>query len=123
MNGFWNNFGSYVIGDGILFVAGVEVTESPIFLDISNQGIATRMVPWFLLGYLTVLQTTYNGTLHRALGRIVGILLGSFCGWVGMKLFGSNLAALIAFCSVTVFVDIFVFADPRHPLDGFSRRW
>ncbi|CDJ36413.1 uncharacterized protein EMH_0083670 [Eimeria mitis] len=102
---------------------GVKVTENPIILDISNQGIATRMVPWFLLGYLTVLQTTYNGTVHRGLARTLGILLGSFCGWLGMKLFGASLAALITFCSVTVFVDIFASADPRHPLDGFSRKW
>lgn len=81
------------------------------------------MVPWFLLGYLTVLQTTCNGTVHRGLARTVGILLGSFFGWLGMKLFGGSLAALIAFCSVTVFIDIFAFADPHHPLDGFSKRW
>ncbi|CDI76179.1 hypothetical protein, conserved [Eimeria praecox] len=102
---------------------GVKVTENPIFLDFSIQGVSTRMVPWLLLGYLTVLQTTYNGTVHRGLARTVGILLGSFGGWLGMTLFGSNLAALIAFCSVTVFIDIFAFADPRHPLDGFCRRW
>ncbi|CDJ51088.1 hypothetical protein, conserved [Eimeria brunetti] len=102
---------------------GVTVTEHPIILDISNQGVATRMAPWFLLGYLTVLQLTYNGTVHRGLARTVGIVLGSLCGWLGMKWLGSNLAALIAFCSVTVFIDIFAFADPRHPLDGFSRKW
>lgn len=105
------------------YIAGVEVTKDPIFLDISAQGVATRMVPWFLLGFLTVLQTTYNGTVHRALARTIGIILGSFFGWAGLKWSGSNLAGLIAFCSVTVFVDIFIFADPDHPLDGFHKGW
>lgn len=104
-------------------ISGVEVTERPIFLDFSEQGVTTRMAPWILLGLLTVLQSTYNGTVHRALARIVGIVVGSFCGWAGLKLSETNLAGLIAFCSVTVFLDIFVSADSEHPLDGFHRKW
>ncbi|XP_026193722.1 uncharacterized protein LOC34623461 [Cyclospora cayetanensis] len=102
---------------------GVDVTDNPIILDFSDQGTPTRMVPWFLLGYLTVLQTTYSGTVHRGLNRTIGILLGAFCGWVGLKWTASNVAGLIAFCSVTVFIDIFVFADSNHPLDGFHKKW
>lgn len=102
---------------------GVDVTESPIFLDMSVQGVTTRMVPWFALGFLTVLQTTYNGTVHRALARTIGILLGAFFAWAGLKCCESNLAALISFCSLAVFVDIFIFVDPDHPLDGFHRKW
>ena len=99
------------------------MTENPIFLDFSSQGVTTRTVPWFLLGYLTVLQTTCNGTVHRGLARTVGILLGSLWGWVALKCCGSNLGGLIALCSATVFIDIFLFADPDHPLDGFHKRW
>lgn len=123
----WSAFdGSYQVSTPSVavcsVVAGVEVTSSPVFLDYSEQGVTTRMVPWFLLGYLTVLQTTYNGTAHRGLARTLGILLGSFFGWVALSWYES-VAALIAFCAVTVFVDIFAFADRHHPLDGFSRRW
>lgn len=102
---------------------GVELTDNPIFLDFSNQGVATRMAPWFLLGYLTVLQTTYNGTVHRSLARTVGILLGSFCAWGGLKWWGTNVTGVIIFSAITVFIDIFVFVDPVHPIDGFHRNW
>ncbi|KAL8437237.1 hypothetical protein Efla_006730 [Eimeria flavescens] len=102
---------------------GINLTERPNLLDFSEAGVTTRMVPWFMLGYLTVLQTTYNGTVHRAICRTLGILLGSFSGWVGLKLCGSSVAGLIAFCAVTVFLDIFFFADSEHPLDGFHKTW
>ncbi|KAL8449802.1 hypothetical protein Emed_002765 [Eimeria media] len=102
---------------------GVPLTDRPILLDFSDEGVTTRMVPWFLLGYITVMQTTYNGTMHRALGRTLGILLGSFFGWVGLKWWGSNLTGLIIFCAVTVFLDIFIFADSEQPLDGFHKQW
>ncbi|KAL8271933.1 hypothetical protein Esti_004057 [Eimeria stiedai] len=102
---------------------GIPSTDRPILLDFTDAGVTTRMVPWFLLGYLTVLQTTYNGTMHRALCRTMGILLGSFFGWLGLKWWGSNITGLIIFCAVTVFLDIFIFADRDHPLDGFHKQW
>ncbi|KAL8455764.1 hypothetical protein Emag_000338 [Eimeria magna] len=102
---------------------GIPLTDRPILLDFSEEGVTTRMVPWFLLGYITVLQTTYNGTMHRALCRTLGILLGSFSGWVGLKWWGSNITGLIIFCAVTVFLDIVIFADRDQPLDGFHKQW
>ncbi|KAL8433128.1 hypothetical protein ACSSS7_004105 [Eimeria intestinalis] len=102
---------------------GIPPTDRPILLDLSDEGATTRMVPWLLLGYITVLQTTYNGTMHRALGRTLGILLGSFSGWVGLKWWGSNFTGLIIFSAVTVFLDVFIFADSEQPLDGFHKQW
>lgn len=81
------------------------------------------MAPWFLLGYLTVLQTTCNGTVHRSLARTIGILLGSFCAWGGLKWWETNITGVIIFSAITTFIDIFVFVDPVHPIDGFHKNW
>ncbi|OEH76740.1 hypothetical protein cyc_07508 [Cyclospora cayetanensis] len=74
----------------------VDVTDNPIILDFSDQGTPTRMVPWFLLGYLTVLQTTYSGTVHRGLNRTIGILLGGGDYLVVTRILSNLMGILLA---------------------------
>lgn len=103
--------------------SGVNVTDRPIILDATDQGVATRMVPWFMLGYLTVFQVTCNGTVFRALNRLLGILFGSLSGWLAMEICGGSLAALITYCSATIFLDTCFLCNSHHPLEGFHLRW
>jgi hypothetical protein len=55
---------------------GVDEDEQDIFTSAKHQG-------WMMLGYALVWRPTVEGTIKKGLMRIVGTLLGGFCGWVG----------------------------------------
>ena len=55
---------------------GVDEDEQDIFTSAKHHG-------WMMLGYALVWRPTVEGTIKKGLMRIVGTLLGGFCGWAG----------------------------------------
>eukprot|EP00070_Physeter_catodon_P036581 XP_028343475.1 uncharacterized protein LOC112062914 [Physeter catodon] len=102
---------------------GQTLTEHPTIMDYCTQGITTRAVPWIMLGFLTCLQTTYNGTVFRGINRIVGIVCGSFAAWVVMRTCDHHIAQIVCFSCCLLGIDVFLTADSKNPNYGFHHVW
>ncbi|PFH34806.1 hypothetical protein BESB_068390 [Besnoitia besnoiti] len=112
---FYKDFSQYTWGQ--------QLATDPNILDFCTQGITTRAVPWIMLGFLTCLQPTYNGTVFRGLNRMIGILFGSGTAWIVMYVCGHSVAKIVCFSSCLLFLDIFLTTDWKNPNYGFHSVW
>ncbi|EPR59318.1 hypothetical protein TGGT1_284780 [Toxoplasma gondii GT1] len=109
--------------DVLQYTWGQQLTDDPMILDYCLQGITTRTVPWIMLGFLTCLQTTYNGTVFRGMNRSVGIIAGSGAAWVVMYVCGDSVAKIVCFSVAMLFVVVFTTTDTQNPNYGFHSVW
>ncbi|CBZ51711.1 hypothetical protein NCLIV_015060 [Neospora caninum Liverpool] len=109
--------------DVLQYTWGQELTDEPVILDYCLQGVTTRTVPWIMLGFLTCLQTTYNGTVFRGMNRIIGIVAGSGTAWIVMYVCGHSVAKIVCFSVAILFVVVFCTTDMENPNYGFHAVW
>lgn len=98
------------------------VLEGNAKIDIGLLRIG-KASSWTLLGFLTCLNSTLEGTLKRSCLRLIGVITGTFFAWLCLLAFPTNQLMHGVWLCVTEFIVVVLAAHPTMPQLGFHPSW
>lgn len=113
---FSQSYRTWIISDG---------DEAPSLLTrLIVDPLASKVSSWTSLAYLTTIFMTVEGTVHRAGLRVIGVLTGSTCGYICLRIFGtSNKVGQIIWLIITTFAVCWIGGNPSSALLGYHPSW
>lgn len=82
-----------------------------------------KTAAWTFLGFLTTFICTLEGTIKRAMLRMIGVVTGSGMAWLCLLAFPRSGIAQCIWMVVVDFIVVWISVNPNSPFGGFHPSW
>ncbi|CDJ69977.1 hypothetical protein, conserved [Eimeria necatrix] len=111
----------YIIGMTALYAVGVFADEEITMWLVGSVDLNSAVMPvssWMILGFVSTMKWTFEGTVHTATSRVLGTCLGCACIY-GAMMTTNSYEVMLAWNFALCFATFFIFANPADVYSSF----